>query len=394
MKWLRWSTGVGVAMTCAVGGVAVAPPAMAEDVRPQQWYLDAMQADNMWKVSTGKGITVAVIDSGVNPDTDALRGQVLPGKDVSGRPGNAHVDFDGHGTAMAEIIAGTGGNGSVRGLAPDANILPVRMNLTKPGEYTTTGTLDEAIEFAAASDAQIINMSVDIEGPYAELDDAVKVAEKRGKLLFAGAGNDAESKNDTAWPAGYPHVVGVASSGRTGKISKFSQYKTMPTLAAPGEEITGWCDNSFQEYCERQGTSASTAIASASAALIWSKHPDWTANQVLRVMMQTAGLESGKAPSQYVGYGMVRPRMVLLEGEGDPGDPDVNPMLEPSSLKPSPSPSPSEEPAGEAAERVVVADAGSDGSGVPVGVLVGGGGAAVLVAVAGAFLLRARRRAR
>ena len=80
--------------------------------------------------------------------------------------------------------------------------------------------------------------------------------------------------------------------------------------------------------CTAEGTSYATAIASASAALIWSAHPTWTNNQVLRVMMETAGKpEDGKVPSEYLGYGIVRPRKVLLDKEGDPGPADVNPLL-------------------------------------------------------------------
>ena len=110
---------------------SAAAPALAAPVRSTQWHLDAMHADEMWKVSTGKGITVAVIDSGVDPTHPDLQGQVLPGKDmVPGKQGDEHTDLEGHGTSMAGIIAGTGkmdgGNGSF-GLAPGVKILPIRL---------------------------------------------------------------------------------------------------------------------------------------------------------------------------------------------------------------------------------------------------------------------------
>ena len=111
------------------------------------------------------------------------------------------------------------------------------------------------------------------------------------------------------------------------KASKFSVHGPQVALAAPGVSIPTRCTKKFLG-CTADGTSYSTAIASASAALIWSAHPTWTNNQVLRVMMETAGKpEDGKVPSEYLGYGIVRPRKVLLDKEGDPGPADVNPLL-------------------------------------------------------------------
>lgn len=145
------------------------------------------------------------------------------------------------------------------------------------------------------------------------------------------------------------------------------------------------------------GTSASAAIASASAALIWSEHKDWTANQVLRVMLETAGRADKKAQgsSEYIGYGTVRPSRVLLKGEGDPGDPDKFPLA----LKyPLESPSPTPSPAGEssedekgAAEKVNVAESSESGDDSNLGLIIGTG-AAVAVLAGGAFAFMRMRR--
>ncbi len=107
---------------------------------------------------------------------------------------------------------------------------------------------------------------------------------------------------------------------------------------ALGDGIPIHCTKT-EGICNSGGTSQATAIASASAALIWAKHPKWTNNQVLRVMMQTAAKPTtGKLPSIYVGYGSIRPRKVLLDGEGDPGPADVNPLLaREGATKPDPS---------------------------------------------------------
>ncbi|BFO15829.1 hypothetical protein SHKM778_22170 [Streptomyces sp. KM77-8] len=149
-------------------GVA-ATPAHAESVRDMQWHLEAMHADEMWKVSTGKGITVAVIDSGVDDSLVDLKGQVLDGKDYSEQRGDEHTDIEGHGTSIAALIAATGARGTVQGsygLAPDAKILPIRMRyatedygqVDNKAEFSRV--LTRAIRYAADTDAQIINISM------------------------------------------------------------------------------------------------------------------------------------------------------------------------------------------------------------------------------------------
>ncbi|RCG18362.1 serine protease [Streptomyces reniochalinae] len=289
-----------------------------------------MQAEKMWKVSTGKGITVAVVDTGVDSSTRALKGQVLPGRDFANASGDETKDDTGHGTTMAELIAGTGEGGSLKGLAPDAKIIPYRVGLDGV-KGREKGALfshaDKAVRAAADSDAQIINMSFG-GPPGPELGKAVEYAAKKGKIMFSSAGNEANEGNLQSYPAGYPDVAGVAGTGSDGKVSKFSSYGDEVTLAAPGEGLPGWCDAKRANYCSKQqGTSMASAVASASAALIWSKHPDWTGNQVLRVLTKTAGLAGNeKTQSKYLGYGAVRPRLNLLEGKGDPGDPDISPL--------------------------------------------------------------------
>lgn len=91
-----------------LAGIA-ATPAHAETVRSRQWHLEAMKADEAWKISTGKGVTVAVIDTGVAPIPE-LEGQVLPGKDFApdGIAGDERTDYESHGTSMAAIIAANG----------------------------------------------------------------------------------------------------------------------------------------------------------------------------------------------------------------------------------------------------------------------------------------------
>ncbi|WP_239092331.1 type VII secretion-associated serine protease mycosin [Streptomyces sp. SID14478] len=371
-----------------LAGVA-ATPAQAETVREQQWYLDAMRADQMWKTSTGKGITVAVIDSGVDANLPDLRGQVLPGKNFSWRPGDAHTDYDGHGTDMAVLIAGTGAKSSTAGsygVAPGAKILPIRVpDFLEKSQPNGDGNPDDtptyiakAIRYAADSDAQIINISLGKEETSKMLDDAVAYALSKNKLIFAAVGNTGSGTNKLEYPAATPGVVGVGAIGQDLKKTAESQHGPQIDLVAPGANMVHAC-NGKTGLCESHGTSDASAIASGSAALIWSKHPNWTNNQVLRVLLNTAsGPVSGKKRTDDIGYGAVRPRIALTT-PGDPGSADEYPLPDfkygGSTAKPSTS-----------ATAPAAAASHDDSSALPwiltgIGalVLIGGGGTALAV---------------
>jgi type VII secretion-associated serine protease mycosin len=323
------SAALGVALGLSVG-LAPAAPA-ADGVQSQQWYLDGMRASEMWKVTTGKGVKVAVVDSGVNPNTPSLKGQVLT-DEVKGAVGyHATKDYVGHGTTLAEMIAGTGAGGGIKGIAPGAKIVPYRISLAKlkdKAERAKTPEPAAAVRAAADTDVKIINMSFGDDYVDPDLEEAIKYAQSKGKLMFASVGNDAKKKNYIGYPAAYDGVVGVAALDKAGNVGKFSEHGSYVDLAAPGLNLPYWCDTSFTSYCSHaEGTSFSAAYASASAALIWSAHPDWSANQVLRVLIDTAGRKWPKdRPSVYLGYGVVRAGQSILDGKGKPGAADIDPI--------------------------------------------------------------------
>ncbi|MFH0243791.1 S8 family serine peptidase [Streptomyces sp. HK10] len=370
----------------------LAPPALA-DIRPdQQWYLDAMNTSGLWKVSKGKGVTVAVVDSGVKP-VPGLEGRLLPGKSFAAKAPEPHEDVSGHGTEMAALIAGSGTGNSLRGLAPEAKILPVRTHIKADFVTSWDKTLVNAIRYAARSEAKVINISQGVsnldDGTLAEMQDAIDEANERGKLIFVASGNDGRRVETRDYPAVLPGVVPVGAVDETGTVADFSNYGPHLALSAPGDP---------------GGTSVASAIASASAALIWAEHPDWTHHQVLRVMIETTGMsQRGEEPSMYLGHGIVRPAQVLVDGDGDPGPADVSPIFSKyyASLEASRSPSPADgkgenegpptaKPGENREKEQAAAQEGSDDSGPPWAAI--GIGAAVLVAVAAVVTAVAFRR--
>ncbi|WP_329287262.1 type VII secretion-associated serine protease mycosin [Streptomyces sp. NBC_00691] len=383
-------------------------PAHAAGVRDRQWHLTAMGAEEIWQLSTGKGVTVAVIDSGVDKNNPDLRGQVLKGKDFyPAKPGDESTDFDGHGTGMAGLIAGTGerdgGNGAF-GLAPGAKILPIRVPSGDDDTQSQAAAdaefnriLPGAIRFAVDSGAKVINVSIAVETGSPQVTSAVKYALDKGALIFAGVGNDAQKGNKPMYPAATPGVVGVGAVDKKLTRIPMSQVGPQVDMVAPGKDTVAACGGGTG-ICSSTGTSDATALASAAAALVWSKHPDWTNNQVLKVMLNTISPPTeGPKRSDYVGFGAVRP-LRALKTPGDPGPADVRPI---DDLDATVSESPSAESSAGAPSAVpsassdapAAAPQASSDEGGDAGLWIGLGiGAAVLIAAAVAVpVLRSRR---
>ncbi|MEU9014140.1 type VII secretion-associated serine protease mycosin [Streptomyces sp. NPDC048479] len=384
-------------------GIA-ATPAHADTVRSRQWHLDAMKADEIWKTSTGKGITVAVIDSGVDDTLSDLKGQVLKGKNYSHMSGDENNDIADHGTGIATLIAGTGGRGPTTGsfgLAPGVKILPIRMPYADekfgPGdprkEYAQK--MSEAIRYAADSPAQIVNISMgQRESGSDELTQAVKYALEKNKLIFAAVGNTADEGNAPEYPAATPGVVGIGGVDKTLNWWNKSQTGTQVDFVAPAVKTLAACSPTL--LCDGDGTSNATALASASAALVWSKHRDWTNNQILRVLLNTAGsAANGAKRTDFIGYGGVRPR-VALKTPGDPGPADEYPLPDLAAAAPkSPSPDASKAKGGTGTDKSqpgAPASASKDDSNTGLFIALGIGAAVLIGAAVAIPVIRSRRR--
>ncbi|MFF0411899.1 S8 family serine peptidase [Kitasatospora sp. NPDC004745] len=326
----------------------------------------------MWKVSKGQGVTVAVIDGGFKLDHPDLVGQFLPGRDFSGSPGGVGSYADGHGTEMASLIAGTGnsvGGTGAYGLAPGAKILPLKINNGSVGAATSTEFLDEigkAVSFAVDQGAKVISISQGMAAARTSpadvdrLNGILAAARAKGALVVASVGNEAQSGNPVSYPGGLPNVVGVGAVDHDAAATAESEQGPQVILSAPGMDMFAACV-ADTGYCKSHGTSDAAALVSASAALVWSVHKDWTANQVLRVLINTAGKPTdGSVHSVDVGYGTVRPRIALTD-PGDPGPADVSPVPA-ATAAPSAAPTPSVTPSATAPGASASAAAPSAGN--------------------------------
>ncbi|MFG2906375.1 S8 family serine peptidase [Kitasatospora sp. NPDC048286] len=415
----RWRM---LASALVAAGVVVGPvagPAAADgSIRENQWHLDSMHAQEMWKISKGENMTVAVVDGGFKLDHPDLVGQLLPGKDFSESPGGVGSYSDGHGTAMASLIAGSGkasGGTGAYGLAPAAKVLPLKINNGSVGTVVSSdflGQIGQAVTYAVEQGAKVINISQGISAVTASPTDVDKLsktlawARAKGVLVFSSVGNSYQSGNLLEYPSGLPNVVGVGAIDRNATVTSESQQGLQVILSAPGADIVEACTGSTG-YCKGHGTSDSSALASASAALIWSVHKDWTANQVLRVLINAAGKPNdGSSRNNIIGYGVVRPRIALTE-PGDPGPADVSPVPSdavtpsaaptptasasaPASSAPSPADTPTDVAVGAPSVQPRAEESSGSSSTLPIvaGVVAG------LLVVAGVVFVVVRRRRR
>jgi type VII secretion-associated serine protease mycosin len=272
-----------------------AAPVQADTIRDGEWWLRVLKVAQAQRITKGAGVTVAVVDSGVNAGHPDLRGAVLPGRDVvSGK--SARWDVDGHGTAMAGIIAGRGhGGAGLLGIAPAAKILPVRPS-------NDTAFAAEGIRWAAAHGAKVINLSFAI-APSDELHAAIRAAAAADVVLVGAAGNSGNRDNSMEYPAAYPEVLGVGAVDRKGKVLPFSQHGRQVDIVAPGTDMmTAGLDDTYRTGW---GTSNAAAIVSGAAALIRAKHPKLSAAQVVRLLTSTATDRGKRGRDDYYGSGVL-----------------------------------------------------------------------------------------
>ncbi|MGW7201782.1 type VII secretion-associated serine protease mycosin, partial [Streptomyces chryseus] len=332
---------VAAALVAAAVAVLPAPAAYADSIRAQQWALDALHTDEAWRTTKGEGVTVAVLDTGVDGSHPDLEGRVLEGKDLIGfGAGKGDRAWARHGTAMAGIIAGHGSgpgrSDGVVGIAPEAKILPVRVILEggdparKRARSTRGNALAQGIRWAADHGADVINLSLGDDSksahPEPAEDAAVQYALAKGAVVVASAGNSGEEGDHISYPAAYPGVIAVAAVDSSGTHASFSTSRWYATVSAPGVDVI--IADPDRRYYEGWGTSAASAFVSGAAALIRSAHPDLTPAQVKKLLADTArnAPEGGRDDAR--GYGFVDPA-AALEAAG---------RLRPARLRPASAP--------------------------------------------------------
>jgi type VII secretion-associated serine protease mycosin len=276
-----------ISISIGAGVTLFGTPARADFARDDEWYIRAMNVPAANAISTGKSVTVAVIDTGVYPHDD-LRRNLLSGTSfISGRTDNGQVDLNGHGTKMASIIAahGRANQAGVVGIAPEARILPVS-TFNDDGKHVGGDpfAVSKGFEWAVSHGAKIISFSA-ATAPSSAFRSAVDNAAENDVLIVAAAGNAGEDVV-SAYPANYPGVLAVGASDKSGQHASISYRAPYIQICAPGVDIEG--AKPPNGYQIGDGTSSATAIVSGAAALIRAKYPDISAQEVIHRITATA----------------------------------------------------------------------------------------------------------
>lgn len=309
----------------ALAGIAVltgaaAPGGVGGQVRAaEQAQLRAIEAPVAWRLSQGRGVTVAVLDTGVDASAADLAGSVTTGPDYTlGADPPGYQPPHLHGTFIASIIAGHGsgpGDGSgIIGVAPAARVLSVRVILDdqEPGltVYNSNpryaNAIDDGIRYATQHGAQVINMSLGTGEATRDMQSALGYAVSHGVVVVASAGNsgqDGPGFTPYSYPAAFTGVISVAAVNAAGQRAPFSDRNSSVELSAPGVSIIGAGPGGA--YLQASGTSPASAFVAGVAALIRSAYPRLSPAEVAQAMISSARHRPRGGYSPSTGFGEV-----------------------------------------------------------------------------------------
>jgi type VII secretion-associated serine protease mycosin len=305
-----------VAATVLVAALAVAwpAPANATPIGDLQYWLDDYGIREAWNTTTGEGVTIAVIDTGVDGSHPDLSAAVIGGTDFSGvgspdgkRPvGSASSS---HGTMVASLAAGRGvgeaGTDGLIGVAPSADVLSISIGFGE-GAVDSDEQIANAVRWAVDNGADVINMSLTrntLDWPES-WDSAFLYAMEKDVVIVAAAGNRGSGTTSVGAPATMPGVLTVAGVNRAGEASfdASSQGFTIG-VAAPSEELVGALPGGG--YASWSGTSGATPIVAGVVALVRAAHPELDAANVINRVMSTARDAGAVGPDVMYGRGLV-----------------------------------------------------------------------------------------
>ena len=307
-RFVAGSVVVGIAAAVLFAGGA----ASADTVRDHEYWLDAYGIRAAWETTKGAGITIAVIDTGVDGTVSDLVGAVGPGSDFSGvgsPNGQTPVGADGsdHGTMVASLAAGrgTGGNNGVIGSAPLATIMPLSIGFGV-GKLSTEDQIAEAVRYAVDHGARVINMSLTtntLDWPL-NWDSAFLYAMQHNVVVVAAAGNRGSGTTEVGAPATMPGVLTVGGVDANGSASfdASSQGITIGVVA-PSESLVGVTPSGG--YVLWNGTSGATPIVSGIVALVMAAHPELDASNVINRIVSTARDAGAPGPDPIYGFGLI-----------------------------------------------------------------------------------------
>ena len=371
---------VTAAIALAVAWTALGSiPALADQVRQQQWWLGALHITQAQQTSNGSGVTVALLDTGVDPAQPDIAGSVITGPDFTNsgeKPGGP--DYGIHGTAMASLIVGHGhGPGDadgILGVAPGARLLSVRVTLDATDPLATDSAITSGlpaaiaagIRYAVRSGAQVIDLPLDpgqslsalvasmapvpalgtpptpaeiaeqaaAGGSPAE-QAAVSFALSKGVVLVAPAGDNGTGTDEANFPASYPGVISVGAFDSNIIKAPFTSHQSYVTLTAAGSGMTAAIPGG---YATVSTTSAASAVVTGIVAMIKSVYPELTPAQITQALTSSTVFRPAGGLADGSGHGTVDAARALAAATAiaKPGPPRAGAGAVPRTLPAAP----------------------------------------------------------
>ncbi len=290
------------------------------------WWFNWVAAPELWHLATGKGVKVAVVDTGVNEHRQlapALGGGVDLVKGLSG----GRLDCIGHGTAVASIIAARPGGRGLVGIAPEAEVIPIRVAEDGGGfvvdeRQAPAARVAAGIRSAADAGARIINVSLALKADSGDVRSAVEYAQGKGAIVVAAVGGEG-----AIYPAAYPSVIGVGAFDRLGQRAPATEsYVDVYAPGYGGMTVAARDTDHFVDW--QGGADAATAVVSGTAALIVAAEPALTNTQVITRLLRTA---QGRTLDPYRAVTELLPNESAVASRS-PGPPLTAPVVPTSSL--------------------------------------------------------------
>ena len=265
-----------------------------------EWHLSKVNAPTAWDTTQGAGVTIAVLDSGINVNHPDLVDRLVAGYNVYSNNTDL-TDVCGHGTAVAGVAAASSNNAvGVAGVAGTASIMPVRVAYSNSsGCFASLSTIASGLTWAADHGARIANISYVGVADSASVESAAAYLKGKGGLVFVSAGNNNIDENVTSDGS----MVVVSATDANDAKASFSSWGNFVTLSAPGTYI--WTTDNGGAYSAWNGTSFSSPLSAGVAALVMAARPDLAGAQV-ESLLYTSAVDLGTAGRDPVfGYGRV-----------------------------------------------------------------------------------------
>jgi subtilisin family serine protease len=293
-----------VVSTTSRAGVAAPPEGKGKPapVAPGQvlpWGVDRIDAEKAWAKSTGTGVKVAIVDTGIDIAHSDLKGNLLGGVNIIDST-KSWNDDNGHGTHVAGTVAGENNTIGVVGVAPSAGLYGVKV-LRRNG----SGQLSDVIagmQWAKDNGADVVNMSLGTSSNVQSFHDAVIALYEAGVVQVASAGNSGPGDGTVSYPAAYAEVIAVSATDSSDGQPSWSSRGPEVDLAAPGASI--YSTYKGDSYATLSGTSMAAPHVTGSVALLLQLKPGLTPDQVKTSLQSTAEWLAGLSANQQ-GAGLV-----------------------------------------------------------------------------------------